>query len=74
MREWEDSALHAAANLAFANGTGGFVGAGHEEKLKQSFACLYGLNTSFGELTKQELIPRIPDLVAVWDHSRHCFR
>lgn len=66
------SPLTAALGLAFSRGTFNIVN-GHEGKLTQSYACLYGFNRGFGELTKQELISNVPDSVAVWGSFQTLF-
>lgn len=60
----DGSPLSAAFGVAFSHATINLVN-GYEDKLKQSYACLYGFNKGFVTLNDQELIPLIPDWVAV---------
>lgn len=58
------SSKRTATSFAFTNGIG-FLGIGNEEHAKQNYACLYGLNETLGGLHREELIPKIPGLVAI---------
>ena len=55
----------AALYLSFHKGSL-IAGLGGSDKLTQAYACLYGEDSSFGELTRQKLIPVIPDAVVFW--------